>query len=294
MVREPDLDRVMDFLLPVEERCVSLTSRLKRSGAAHLPHKRNARLYAHASDDTIDGVVFHSNLGFVYPVLSHRLTERDARELFEAAFSGLRRGIGRVYSVMGSRREVEFVETALGRAPGTRIDYHLMAPEGYADSNTTRRPPPARFRLGTARKEFCVRRATEQDLDALYPLQEGYEKEEVILDPGSFDPYGCRHHLRRSLIKQVVYLVEHRGKPIAKAATNALGFSCAQIGGVYTTPRFRARGIAGLVMEGLLDDLSQKGLTPCLFVKQNNPAAIRLYERLCFSVLSDFCISYYR
>ena len=285
----------MDFLLPVEERCVSLTARLNQAGTPKLPNRRKAQLYAHGADNgAIDGVVFHSNLGFVYPVLSPRLTERDARGLFEAAFVGLRRGFGRVYSIMGTRREVEFVETAVGRPPGIRVDYYLMAPHGFSDRGGPTKPSPAVLRVGSAHREYTVRPATEQDLEAIYPLQEGYEKEEVILDPQSFDPYGCKHHLRRSLVKQVVYLAEHRGTPVAKAATNALGFSYAQIGGVYTVPRFRARGVAGLVMEGLLRELSERGLAPCLFVKQSNPAAIRLYERLCFSVLSDFRISYYR
>lgn len=280
--REEDLVPVLDYLRPKEERCVSFTARLRRRGRPQLPHRRKARIYIHRSGSDIDGALLYSSLGFVYPVLDLDSGDLDPSVLRDAVFTTNRRSVERIYSVMGSRAEVEFVERSLPVLPGTRIDYFLMVQKLPA--------APQRCEVSGLR----VRRALESDLDALYPLQEAYEREEVLLDQSSFDPHGCRTQLRGALLRQFVVLVERGNEPIAKAATNAMGFSHAQIGGVYTLPAYRGRGVAGVAMERLLEMLAERGRRACLFVKKHNTAAVRLYERLGFSRASEFRISYYR
>jgi predicted GNAT family acetyltransferase len=99
--------------------------------------------------------------------------------------------------------------------------------------------------------------------------------------------------LRASLREELVYEAERDGVPVAKAATNARGFTVDQIGGVYTTPRERGKGIGGLVVTALLREVFAEKKGACLFVKKRNFPAIALYERLGFSYVTDYVISYY-
>jgi predicted GNAT family acetyltransferase len=138
-----------------------------------------------------------------------------------------------------------------------------------------------------------IRRAFPEDTDLIFPLQRLYELEEVYLNPAYFDDRRCRSLLRRSLREQIVYVAEIRGKPVAKAGTNAQGFGADQIGGVFTVPRLRGTGLGRTVMTALLDDIGRTKTHACLFVKKENVAACRLYERLGFQTREDYRITYY-
>ena len=83
---------------------------------------------------------------------------------------------------------------------------------------------------------------------ALYPLQRDYELEEVLIEPGHFDPQTCLANLRSTLRRQIVILAEQDGRPVSKAGTNARGFDADQIGGVFTVEGQRGRGLARRVM----------------------------------------------
>jgi len=142
------------------------------------------------------------------------------------------------------------------------------------------------------------------------PLQAAYEKEEVLLDPSSYNPSITRAHLLQTLNEQIVVMASARDtvephapisgplsrspQPIAKASTNAKGIDYHQIGGVFTQRMYRGRGIGGSVVAFLLDTIFEDGRRACLFVKKDNIPALAMYRRLGFEKAGEYRIDYYR
>jgi RimJ/RimL family protein N-acetyltransferase len=79
---------------------------------------------------------------------------------------------------------------------------------------------------------------------------------------------------------------------VSTAALNAVYRGLGQIGGVYTTPSHRRRGLARTVMHALLDDCVRlHGLRRLiLFTGQKNQFARALYDSLGFSLVGQFAL----
>jgi predicted GNAT family acetyltransferase len=130
-------------------------------------------------------------------------------------------------------------------------------------------------------------------VDLIYPLQEAYEREEVVPPGYPFNPGACRNGLERMLQDQVVFTAWWNGLPVAKANTNAFAYRQAQIGGVYVRPEFRGRGIAKLLVNELVHGLVDQRWQVRLFVKKNNLPAIAVYRHLGFTIQNEYGIFYY-
>jgi len=128
--------------------------------------------------------------------------------------------------------------------------------------------------------------------EALFPLQEAYEKEEVLFSVDDFQPLASRLHFWKSLKDQHIVSLSLDGRPVAKAGTNALTARWAQIGGVYTRPEHRGQGFQRRLMAFLLGRLADQGRGACLFVKTENLPALRLYRSLGFAGEDSFTIVY--
>ncbi|MFW6223434.1 MAG: GNAT family N-acetyltransferase, partial [Spirochaetota bacterium] len=152
-------------------------------------------------------------------------------------------------------------------------------------------PPSSRSHPAPAGVTF--RRAGLRDLKRLLPLQAAYEEEEVIVDGREVNSSVVYHNMRSALEHHLTYIAERDDVPIAKASTNARGLTYDQIGGVYTIPAERNRGVAGELMRYLLADIREQGKRATLFVKQHNEAARVMYEHLGFEHRNEFAISYY-
>ena len=140
---------------------------------------------------------------------------------------------------------------------------------------------------------IVVRRADAADANFLFPIQKLYELEEVVITPSHFDDGQCLRSLRIALKEQIVYVAELSGAAVAKAGTNARGYTVDQIGGVYTVPSERGKGLGKAVVSELLKNVFSEKKEACLFVKKHNRSAIALYERLGFAPVNDYVISYY-
>ncbi len=188
-----------------------------------------------------------------------------------------------VQSIMGTGRSAGAVEALMPTVPTARIEYFLMSV-----SRQSARPalPPQDSRI-------VVRVANESDAIALFPLQRAYELEEVVVDPRNFSDAQCMKLLKRTLKEELVFVALENGVPIAKAATNARGFAVDQVGGVFTVPQARGRGLGRMVVSALLRRVLREKEGACLFVKKKNRPAISLYERLGFTPVTDYVISYY-
>ncbi|HUX22099.1 MAG TPA: GNAT family N-acetyltransferase [Spirochaetia bacterium] len=269
---------LLAFLRTREWSCVSFSARLvNREGGGN-------RIFVNRSDDEGHRIVeslLLTNHGLVLPVIE---PEQFTPEGYRSQLLPLLLAYSRnVHSVMGLEHQVRAIEELLSVQIYERIDYYLMTREYF-----NVRPPQGE--LGNLR----LRRATSSDLRALFPLQRAYEKEEVLLDPERFNATASFLALQKNLRRELIYLAELDGVPVAKAGTNARGINYYQIGGVFTLPTLRAQGIGRALMQALMWEIAQRKKHLCLFVKKSNSAAIKLYTNLGFTPRDSYAISYYR
>lgn len=199
----------------------------------------------------------------------------------------LRRRIGtfgKVRTIMGKTDEVEALTRMLAIVPEQSVDYDLLRLE--VEQYPPVPPPPM--------EGLSVHRMISDDWRLLLDLQMAYEQEEVLL-PGNVPvPGHSKAHLLDSLSRQLVLAAIYREQVVGRVATNARGFHTDQVGGVFTVPAWRARGVARWLMTNLLELLRRERRDATLFVKHTNPAAQQLYRGLGFRFETPFRISYYR
>jgi predicted GNAT family acetyltransferase len=267
-----DSPSILKFLLADETLCVPLTSRI-RSGC------RGCTLYFDSDEQgSVSDCLLYSSAGLLLPAFSSPPHHR--RELAHL-LSRLRPS---VQSIMGITRCVEEAEALVPAVPTRRIEYFLMR-LSREDARRLWAPPLP--------PGMSLRRPTAADAAAILPLQEAYEKEEVLLDPAHYSQALSLRSLVQSLREEVHVVLEREGRLVAKAATNARGFTVDQIGGVYTVPTDRGKGYAHAVMVALLGGIFAEKSTACLFVKKKNRPAISLYNGLGFQPVNEYTISYY-
>ncbi len=134
---------------------------------------------------------------------------------------------------------------------------------------------------------------TIRDIPKVYPLQEGYEKEEVLLNPENFNRGASLLLFQKRMKQYPHYIGKYNGAFVSMARINAMSWNIYQIGGVYTLPALRSRGFAEDIMRFTLEEIHRKGRTGLLFVKKENKPALRLYEKISFSCINDFSIAYF-
>lgn len=281
-----DVPALTAFLAAREERCAGFTGRLARDGELRLPPILRGSVWitspsapgaaAQGAPGAVAGALLCHPSRLAFPVLT-----RDAdpdRELALAA------GSWRAASAIGLASDVSRYEAAFRLEARAAVDYRLMArPEGGRDAAAITPTP----------RGATLRRAGPSDLAALLPLQEAYEREEVLTPIHRFNAAACGASLARSLERQIVVLAEEGGTVVAKAGTNARGLAVDQVGGVYTLPSRRGRGLAAALVAFLLAEIEGSGRRASLFVKPLNAPALSLYRGLGFVELDDFRASYY-
>ena len=278
-----DLPGLLELARAQEGRAVHFSSRLRSAragGRSALPSRLEATVLVHRCGEQATAALLFTSGGLLLPLLAAPGQGGIAAPRFPA-WRSLARNL---HSIMGPLREVRWAESSLPFPARISIDYHLMG----LDRRDYRPPPQAPPLEGLE-----LREALPQDARGLYPLQRDYELEEVLIEPGHFDPQACLANLRRTLRRQIVILAALDGRPVAKAGTNARGFDADQIGGVFTVESERCRGLARRVMIVLLERIFREKSLASLFVKKLNPAAVALYHRLGFREQEDFRISYF-
>lgn len=285
-IATPDVPALRSFLTNHEPEAVVLSDKL-RAGTLDRKLRHGGRFYLLPGR----AAVFHGPGGFFYPV---GVAEAHAH----GETRGLKRVLGnflRLHSIMGTTDDAEALEEVVGTRAGRVIDYDLMIlryrarisqPHGTAVASrpvTAARPDP----------ELRVERAEPVDWRRLLALQMAYETEEVLLPGRQPNPAVSRSILLESLRTQRVLIATYRNQIVGRVATNARGYRGDQIGGVYTDPAWRGRGVATWLMSHLIAEIARDERDASLFVKRSNPAAQALYRSLQFDVVSDFQISYF-
>jgi len=193
-------------------------------------------------------------------------------------------GTAPIHSLQGQKEDILIMEAALekiGLYAAEKIDYDLMCID---------RPPSGYY---TACAGLVIRKPQHADMDALAALQAAYEQEEVLPSASEFNAAVSRLNMEKIFSKEQMLVAELNGRLIGKINTNAVTFSRYQVGGVYVLPQYRGCGIARRMAGEFIASLTAQGRGISLFVKKNNPAARRVYQRIGFEILGDYRINYF-
>jgi len=196
----------------------------------------------------------------------------------------------KIHSIQGLREEVLFLEDAVnnfGKEVSGFFDYDLMSLDLKSNEQITK------SNLSIPGLILRVPRMT--DLDALFPLQAAYEREEVLHKGSFFHPAACKVNLAHIVSGGRILAAELNGRLIGKINVSGISFTKYLIGGVFVHPDFRGQGIARVMTSHFLSSLlsQDESMGAALFVKKSNIAAQKLYKRLGFKSKNDFRITYF-
>ena len=133
-----------------------------------------------------------------------------------------------------------------------------------------------------------LRAATAADLELLVPACAAAHEVELGVDPLRRDPDGFRWRTRSQIEDGRSWVWEEGGVIRFKAEASAWTPAAVQLQQVWTDPAARGRGYAAAALRDLLRLLLERVPRVCLFVRAENEAAIRLYDRVGMQHVLDY------
>jgi len=125
-----------------------------------------------------------------------------------------------------------------------------------------------------------LRSATPADIDLLLPACVRMHEEEMGEDPLQRDAAGFRRRTEAQIAAGRSWIWEERGTILFKAEASAWTAHAVQLQQVWVDPSVRGLGYATRGMRDLCRLLLRQVPRVCLFVRADNPAAIRAYESI--------------
>ena len=181
----------------------------------------------------------------------------------------------RARMLIGEERAVsDLWEAARKRLPAARED----------------RPGQPVYELSVAPEpgDSGLRPAALSDLDLLVPACALAHEGELGVDPLLRDPDGFRWRTRAQIEEGRSWLWQDDGVILFKAEASAWTPSAVQLQQVWTDPTARGLGYASRGLRDLIRLLLAQVATVCLFVRADNVAAIKLYDRVGMRHVLDY------
>lgn len=192
----------------------------------------------------------------------------------------IRRWRGRAASLFGPREEVrdlwELLQPAWGQPRAVRADQPLLVA-------TT--PPSA---VGCP-LDLRVRPARTEETELVVPAAAHMFTAEIGYPPFTGSSRAYRSSVGALIARGHTYIVVEDGEVIFKADVGSLALGCAQLQGVWLTPRLRGQGLAAPMLASVMEQL-MAGAAPTvsLYVNDFNAAARAVYARLGFTQVGKF------
>jgi ribosomal protein S18 acetylase RimI-like enzyme len=123
-----------------------------------------------------------------------------------------------------------------------------------------------------------LREATRGDLDLLLPASAATHEGEIGVDPLLTDPEGFRRRTLQQIDEGRSWVWIDAGLILFKAEASAWTPDAVQLQQVWVDPDVRNQGYGRRGLSDLIRLLLERVPRVCLFVRADNPAAIRLYE----------------
>ena len=124
----------------------------------------------------------------------------------------------------------------------------------------------------------ALREATSKDFDLLLPASAATHEGEIGIDPMLTDAEGFRRRTRQQIDEGRSWVWIEGGKILFKAEASAWTPDAVQLQQVWVDPEVRNQGYGQRGLRDLIRLLLERVPWVCLFVRADNPAAIRLYE----------------
>lgn len=192
----------------------------------------------------------------------------------------LRRWRSHCASLLGPRDEVTGLWTELAPTWGTARD------ERWSQPLLATRTPPSR--LGVPLDER-VRPARMSELDLVLPAAVDMFTNEIGYRPYIGNGGGYRSALAGLIQRGHTYVVVDDGEVIFKTDVGSVALGCAQLQGVWLTPRLRGQGLSvsmlATVVERVMADIAP---LVSLYVNDYNLAARAAYARIGMTQVGEF------
>ena len=279
-ITKKNILKAINFCIPYEAFAVNLVNFLRQEEKRFFSNMKEAKLFY--SDEKIIGVACVNNHNFFIYCFS--FLSQDICKLVTSTFN-----FNSIYAIMGEanfqKHLVDFLSKTLNIETKTIIPYILMT---QSKSETI-------INNHFLMNEIKIVRGGAEDTNSLLELQVEYEKEEVCQGMSELPKSISLMNLEHILKNEIIYFARVGNLCVSKANTNARGINYAQLGGIYTLPEYRGRGIASAVVNRLIEHINKdEGKNVSLFVKNHNKIAIEMYKRLGLKEIGEFAISYFR
>jgi len=141
-----------------------------------------------------------------------------------------------------------------------------------------------------ARGDLRCRAAGEDDLPLLFEWRMAFERESLPGLSETARTAAVQRSLEHATRLGRLFVVEDAsGRPLGTTAFNAWADGIVQVGGVFTPPRARGRGVARAAVAGSLMHAKELGAhRSVLFTRDDNTPARRAYEALGYQAVGDY------
>lgn len=275
---------VSQFIQPHEEKCIFLSSQIRRESENLYLLTKNApstSVFKTQNFDNLLGILYIDNT--IFHCIPH-IDKIDKADFSKALTQLIKENQLKIKCISGEAQTTELIKEALQNELGEPYQinhYKLMTAAEIIN-------PPEELSNNDQ-----IIRCTQDDMDLLFPIQKKYMNEEVA-------PFGKRASgaevsigLRQILKNQLVLALESDGEIVAKANTNAIGINWVQLGGIYTHPLYRRNGYAWQLVSAICRRTYKAGKKSALFVKDINVPAMELYKKLGFTDSGLYEICYF-
>ena len=141
-----------------------------------------------------------------------------------------------------------------------------------------------RFPFAALAEVSGLRRATPEDIDLIMPVHAQMAFEESGVNPLETDPVGFKTRCLRRIAMGRTWVWIESGELIFKADIVSDTPAVVYLEGVWLNPEYRSKGLGSRCLLQMTKQLlsNNPAASVCVFVNEENAAAVRFYERVGF------------
>lgn len=271
-----DKSLIINYLLKNEDFFINILDRFNNN-YSKIPH--SISYYPFINNGGIDSLIAHTDNGYFYTLIKD--------EYINEASSYIMNNISKVFSIYGYLKTLEQILKKTDKPYRYKNEYFIMK----LTKNDFKK-------IDEQIEGYYCTSGNISHFEKSKDLQFLYHKEEVYTN-NSYYPYNVEMIAYKKLLKSrlnyIVFTKDENNIAVSKSNINGESPNYFQLGGIYTKEEFRNKGLSKLCVSCLIADVfsnsNKKNLI--LYVKKENLPAIKLYQRLGFTILDESMLCYY-